>query len=51
MKLAKREGEVTIEMQFMADVRLKCESVEESVSNKRILDVKYQEKDIAESWI
>jgi excinuclease ABC subunit A len=42
------EGEVTIEMQFMADVRLKCESCGGKRFKQEILDVKYQEKDIAE---
>ncbi len=42
------EGEVTIEMQFMADVRLKCESCGGKRFKQEILDIKFQEKDIAE---
>ena len=42
------EGFVTIEMQFMADVKLKCESCEGKRFKQEILDIKYQEKDISE---
>lgn len=42
------EGEVTIEMQFMADVRLKCESCGGKRFKQEILDVKYLDKDIAD---
>ncbi len=42
------EGEVTIEMQFMADVRLVCESCQGKRFKQEILDIKYQEKDIAD---
>jgi excinuclease ABC subunit A len=42
------EGFVTIEMQFMADVKLKCESCGGKRFKQEILDVKYQEKDIAD---
>jgi excinuclease ABC subunit A len=45
------EGEVTIEMQFMADVRLKCESCGGKRFKQEILDVKYQEKILPKSWI
>ncbi|WP_337041638.1 excinuclease ABC subunit UvrA [Emticicia sp. 17c] len=42
------EGEQTIEMQFMADVRLKCESCGGKRFKQEILEVKYREKDIAD---
>jgi len=42
------EGEQTIEMQFMADVRLKCESCGGKRFKQEILEVKYHEKDIAD---
>ncbi|WP_044172076.1 excinuclease ABC subunit UvrA [Flectobacillus major] len=42
------EGEVTIEMQFMADVRLKCESCGGKRFKQEILDIKYLDKDIAD---
>ncbi|MFD1819653.1 excinuclease ABC subunit A [Pseudarcicella hirudinis] len=42
------EGETTIEMQFMADVRLKCESCGGKRFKQEILDVKYEGKDIAD---
>ncbi len=40
------EGEVTIEMQFMADVKLKCESCQGRRFKDEILEVKYREKSI-----
>lgn len=42
------EGEQTIEMQFMADVRLKCESCGGKRFKQEILEVKYKERDIAD---
>ncbi|GAB2636425.1 excinuclease ABC subunit UvrA [Emticicia sediminis] len=42
------EGEQTIEMQFMADVRLKCESCGGKRFKQEILEVKYNENDIAD---
>lgn len=42
------EGFVTIEMQFMADVKLKCESCGGKRFKQEILDVKYNDKDIAD---
>jgi excinuclease ABC subunit A len=42
------EGFVTIEMQFMADVKLKCESCEGKRFKQEILDIKYQDKDVAD---
>lgn len=40
------EGEITIEMQFMADVHLKCDECDGKRFKKEILDVKFQEKTI-----
>lgn len=42
------EGEVKIEMQFMADIHLRCEVCGGKRFKKEILEVKYHEKDIAE---
>ncbi|OJJ18919.1 excinuclease ABC subunit A [marine bacterium AO1-C] len=42
------EGKVKIEMQFMADVYLTCESCNGKRFKKEILEVKYNDKDIAE---
>ena len=42
------EGEVTIEMQFMADIHLTCEVCQGKRFKKEILEVKFQDKDIAE---
>lgn len=42
------EGQVKIEMQFMADIYLKCESCNGQKFKQDILDVKYQDKNIAE---
>ena len=42
------EGEVTIEMQFMADIHLTCEVCKGKRFKKEILEVKFQDKDIAE---
>lgn len=42
------EGELTIEMQFMADVHLKCDECEGKRFKKEILDVKFGEKNIFE---
>lgn len=42
------EGETTIEMQFMADIRLTCESCGGSRFKQEILDVKFQEKNISD---
>ena len=42
------EGQVKIEMQFMADIYLTCESCNGQKFKQDILDVKYQEKNIAE---
>ena len=42
----KGEGEVTIEMQFMADVHLECESCKGKRFKKEILEVKFEGKSI-----
>ncbi|MDH5368040.1 MAG: excinuclease ABC subunit UvrA, partial [Cyclobacteriaceae bacterium] len=42
------EGEVKIEMQFMADIHLTCESCKGQRFKQEILDVMYNDKNIAE---
>lgn len=42
------EGEVTIEMQFMADIHLPCESCQGNRFKEEILDVKYKQKHISD---
>lgn len=42
------EGYITIEMQFMADVRIKCESCHGKRFKQEILDIKYNGKDISD---
>lgn len=42
------EGEITIEMQFMADIKLICESCNGQRFKQEVLDIKYQDKNIAE---
>ncbi len=42
------EGTVKIEMQFMADLNLQCENCRGKRFKKEILEVKYNEKDVAE---
>ncbi|MFK7903918.1 MAG: excinuclease ABC subunit UvrA [Chitinophagales bacterium] len=42
----KGEGYVTIEMQFLADVRLKCEECEGKRFKPDVIDVKYKDKSI-----
>ncbi len=42
------EGTVKIEMQFMADIYLKCEACEGKRFKEEVLDVKYKSKDISE---
>jgi excinuclease ABC subunit A len=44
----KGEGTITIEMQFMADVELECETCHGHRFKKEILEVKYQDKNISE---
>ena len=42
------DGEVTIEMQFMADIHLQCEECKGARFKEEILDVKYNDKNIAD---
>ncbi len=42
------EGTVTIEMQFMADVHLKCEDCDGQRFKKEVLEVKFEDKNIFE---
>ncbi len=42
------EGEVTIEMQFMADIHLTCESCKGARFKEEILDVKFEDKHISD---
>jgi excinuclease ABC subunit A len=42
------EGEITIEMQFMADIKLKCESCHGQRFKQEVLDIKFQDKNIAD---
>ncbi len=42
------EGTVTVEMQFMADIHLTCESCKGKRFKNEILDVKYKDKDISD---
>ncbi len=42
------EGEVKIEMQFMADIRLVCDSCKGKRFKDEVLEIKYKDKDIAE---
>jgi len=44
----KGEGEITVEMQFMADVHLKCEECKGTRFKNEILEVKFQNKNIAD---
>lgn len=45
-EVCKGEGEVTIEMQFMADVHLQCDSCHGKRFKKEVLEVKFYEKSI-----
>ncbi|MDX1827980.1 MAG: excinuclease ABC subunit UvrA [Lutibacter sp.] len=47
-EVCKGEGEVTIEMQFMADVHLECEACKGKRFKKEILEVKFQDKNISD---
>jgi excinuclease ABC subunit A len=42
------EGEITIEMQFMADIKLTCESCHGQRFKQEVLDIKFQDKNIAD---
>ena len=44
----KGEGEITIEMQFLADVKLQCEDCKGKRFKQEVLDVKYKDKNIHE---
>ncbi len=46
--LCQGEGEVKVEMQFMADIYLKCESCGGKRFKNEVLEVKYKEKDISD---
>lgn len=46
--LCKGEGEQIIEMQFLADIRLQCESCEGKRFKKEVLEVTFKEKNIAD---
>ncbi len=45
-EICKGEGSVTIEMQFMADVHLECETCQGRRFKKEILEVQFQDKNI-----
>ncbi|WP_431166383.1 excinuclease ABC subunit UvrA [Tenacibaculum halocynthiae] len=45
-EVCKGEGEVTIEMQFMADVHLQCEACNGKRFKKEVLEVTFEEKNI-----
>ncbi len=47
-EVCKGDGEVTIEMQFMADVHLECEACHGKRFKKEILEVRYQEQSISD---
>lgn len=47
-EICQGEGQVTVEMQFMADIHLTCEGCGGRRFKQEILDVKYKEKDIAD---
>ncbi|MBS9766916.1 MAG: excinuclease ABC subunit UvrA [Flavobacteriaceae bacterium] len=47
-EVCKGEGEVTIEMQFMADVHLPCETCDGKRFKKQVLEVTFQEKSISD---
>lgn len=47
-EMCQGEGEVKIEMQFMADIYLKCESCGGKRFKQEVLEVKHNDKDIAD---
>ncbi|MCE7068255.1 excinuclease ABC subunit UvrA [Dyadobacter sp. CY326] len=47
-EICQGEGQVKIEMQFMADIYLKCEGCNGRRFKQEIQEVRYQEKDVAE---
>ena len=44
----KGEGTITVEMQFMADITIECESCHGQRFNSDVLEVKYKDKNIAD---
>ena len=42
------EGEITIEMQFMADIKMKCEHCNGKRFKEEVLEITYREKNIAQ---
>lgn len=44
----KGEGEITVEMQFMADVHLECDACHGKRFKKEILEVKFEDKNISD---
>ncbi|PCI96328.1 MAG: excinuclease ABC subunit A [Flavobacteriales bacterium] len=44
----KGEGEITVEMQFMADIHLKCEECNGKRFKEEVLEVKFKNKNIAD---
>ena len=46
--VCKGDGEVVVQMQFMADVHLVCEACGGKRFKKEVLEIKYQDKNIAE---
>lgn len=47
-EICQGEGEITVEMQFMADIRLKCEACDGKRFKQELLEVKYNDKSINE---
>lgn len=47
-EVCKGDGEVTVEMQFMADVHLECEACEGKRFKKEVLEVQFQGKNISD---
>lgn len=45
-EVCKGEGQVTVEMQFMADVHMECEACQGKRFKKEVLDVTFEEKNI-----
>lgn len=47
-EICEGEGEVTVEMQFMADIHLQCEACHGKRFKQDVLEVKYHEKNISD---
>jgi excinuclease ABC subunit A len=47
-EVCKGEGEITVEMQFLADVHLECEECQGKRFQKEVLEIKYKDKNIFE---